>query len=249
MSRLLRLYPRAWRERYGDEFRALLDERPPSLADRLDIVRGALDAHRHPQLATADRDPLAWAPFAGTVTLGLTVLVVAASPEVTDEYGTYREAGGGMLVFLISFVLLALGYAAGFARLPSRARAGRAAAVVGAGCALLLALQPWLIHVVAVFAAATVVLAVEGVRYGWNRLPSVALALTATFAASAIAVQLGQPWWVNRMLEPQVAAAVLAAVAATWPLLGLALAGVPVVRVPGRADGTAPTPLPAEVAP
>ncbi len=38
-STLLRLYPRAWRERYGDEFAALLDQRRLTLADRVDIVR------------------------------------------------------------------------------------------------------------------------------------------------------------------------------------------------------------------
>jgi hypothetical protein len=41
---LLRLYPVAWRERYGDEFAALLDLAPLSLWTVLDIVLGALDA-------------------------------------------------------------------------------------------------------------------------------------------------------------------------------------------------------------
>jgi hypothetical protein len=42
---LVRLYPRAWRERYGEEFVALLEERPASFADAFDILRGAFDAH------------------------------------------------------------------------------------------------------------------------------------------------------------------------------------------------------------
>ena len=50
MSGLLRLYPRQWRDRYGEEFEELLEQRPPSARHRLDIVRGALDAHLHPQL-------------------------------------------------------------------------------------------------------------------------------------------------------------------------------------------------------
>lgn len=45
MSKLLLLYPRAWRRRYEDEFLALLEDRPLTAADLLDIVRGALDAH------------------------------------------------------------------------------------------------------------------------------------------------------------------------------------------------------------
>jgi hypothetical protein len=45
---LVRLYPRAWRARYEDEFLALLEAAPPTRHDRLDIARGALDAHLHP---------------------------------------------------------------------------------------------------------------------------------------------------------------------------------------------------------
>jgi hypothetical protein len=44
MSALIRLYPRSWRDRYEPEFLGLLEARPPSTRDRLDIVRGALDA-------------------------------------------------------------------------------------------------------------------------------------------------------------------------------------------------------------
>jgi len=42
---LLRLYPAWWRERYGDEMAALLETRPPDLRARIDLVRGAFDAH------------------------------------------------------------------------------------------------------------------------------------------------------------------------------------------------------------
>jgi hypothetical protein len=42
---LVQLYPRAWRERYGEEFEALLSECLHSPLDILDIFLGALDAH------------------------------------------------------------------------------------------------------------------------------------------------------------------------------------------------------------
>jgi len=42
--RLLRLYPRAWRQRYEAEMRALLDEHEVTMRTRLDLLRGALDA-------------------------------------------------------------------------------------------------------------------------------------------------------------------------------------------------------------
>jgi hypothetical protein len=41
---LLRLYPRAWRDRYGDEFLALLDDRALGITEIADIALGALDA-------------------------------------------------------------------------------------------------------------------------------------------------------------------------------------------------------------
>ncbi|MEP6638145.1 MAG: hypothetical protein ABJC39_02250 [Chloroflexota bacterium] len=45
MKRLLiRLYPARWRARYGDEFEAILDERPIGPFDVADIILGALDA-------------------------------------------------------------------------------------------------------------------------------------------------------------------------------------------------------------
>ena len=46
---LLRLYPRAWRERYGEELSAQLEaQRPLRIGVVADLVRGALDAHLHP---------------------------------------------------------------------------------------------------------------------------------------------------------------------------------------------------------
>jgi hypothetical protein len=38
-----------WRERYGDEFLALLEVRPPRRLDLIDIAWGAIDAHLFPQ--------------------------------------------------------------------------------------------------------------------------------------------------------------------------------------------------------
>ncbi len=47
---LLRLYPGRWRARYGDEMAALLEAGPVSWRDRVDLVRGALDAWLHPPI-------------------------------------------------------------------------------------------------------------------------------------------------------------------------------------------------------
>lgn len=47
-TRWLRLYPRAWRDRYGDELLDLAGRRPIDWRVRSDLARSALDAHLHP---------------------------------------------------------------------------------------------------------------------------------------------------------------------------------------------------------
>jgi hypothetical protein len=55
---LLHLYPKAFRERYGDELLAVLEELPATPHTVLDLLVGALDAHFRPQLPRLDRpDP------------------------------------------------------------------------------------------------------------------------------------------------------------------------------------------------
>lgn len=50
IRRLLLLYPRDWRARYGDEFAALLEEIPLTPLALLDVLLGALDARLAPGL-------------------------------------------------------------------------------------------------------------------------------------------------------------------------------------------------------
>lgn len=49
MRYLIRLYPRAWRARYGEEFAALVASQPLRPGLVLDILAGAIDAHLRPQ--------------------------------------------------------------------------------------------------------------------------------------------------------------------------------------------------------
>ncbi len=49
MPAILRCYPRAWRERYGDELADLLAREPRSPRLAFDLALGAIAAHRHPQ--------------------------------------------------------------------------------------------------------------------------------------------------------------------------------------------------------
>jgi hypothetical protein len=50
MNWMLRLYPAPWRERYGEEFDAVLSNQRPSPGLVLDVLAGALDARLHPQV-------------------------------------------------------------------------------------------------------------------------------------------------------------------------------------------------------
>jgi hypothetical protein len=47
---LLRLYPHRWRQRYEEEIGELLDAAPLTVGAIADLLRGAFDAHVHPEL-------------------------------------------------------------------------------------------------------------------------------------------------------------------------------------------------------
>lgn len=91
-ARLLRCYPRAWRDRYGDEFAELLisdiEERPRSAARTLDVIRGGL-------LARCTVAGLGGAPIGDT--LGAPVQAGPAGRHVTASLATL---GCGLAVFL-----------------------------------------------------------------------------------------------------------------------------------------------------
>lgn len=105
MTRLVRLYPAAWRERYEVELRALLDERPPDVLDRLDIIRGAIDARLHPQRRHDPHEPvgsLGGLRLAGSVaTIGGVLWALASigfygAPYINDL--GYKDSGSVVLV-------------------------------------------------------------------------------------------------------------------------------------------------------
>jgi hypothetical protein len=162
MSALVRLYPRAWRERYEAEFIELLEARPPTLADRFDILRGALDARLHPQVrrpeaaepAPADDSPddtvvvrrLGYTAIAGAGAWLLTwFLATVAAPVVYDGYGPHREASGAIPVLLLSTLLLSGGLIGHLIVLPAGRRTARVAAIAAIPLLLLWSFGPWLV--------------------------------------------------------------------------------------------------------
>jgi hypothetical protein len=111
---LIRLYPPAWRRRYGRELADLLATQPASFGTAIDLVAGAVDAWLNPQSSTAavaadakgagpmiprmlkHRSDIATADSlkAAAVTLGGTLAIVLAVTWAMAHYGKndYLEA-------------------------------------------------------------------------------------------------------------------------------------------------------------
>ena len=115
MTSLVRLYPRDWRDRYEDEFLSLLAERPPDARDRVDIVRGAIDARIRPQVRAARSSPVRTAPSASRLVAGPRGArrcrcrplarrarhLRSTARIVVDSGGSYRD-GAAALPFVIA---------------------------------------------------------------------------------------------------------------------------------------------------
>ena len=108
MNRLIRLYPAAWRERYGEELAALLVERPPTFADRIDIVRGALDARMHAQVPGRPIPRSHRLPGIAALAAGLAYsafFIGVAVPVVdSEEWGAFTNLIGVAIV--LAFISL-----------------------------------------------------------------------------------------------------------------------------------------------
>lgn len=149
MTRLVRLYPRPWRDRYAAELLDLLEQRPLSVGDAVDLVRGALDAHLHPQ---TDRSSMPWTHrLPGLAVLATGLFWAAAVVTAFDERGTGADEFLGVAAMT---VLLGLpgDYMMAYGR--------RIAAGLGI-LALLIVLMfemPWEVSIVIFFGAATLIL-------------------------------------------------------------------------------------------
>ena len=89
IARYLGLYPRSWRERYGEELADLLDREALGLRTRLDLVRGAVDAHLHP--ATPSPLPVLTALTASALATAH-ALAIASQPVATEWPGYLDDA-------------------------------------------------------------------------------------------------------------------------------------------------------------
>lgn len=93
---LIALYPEAWRERYGEEMRALLEEDPPRARGLASLLRGAAAAHLRPAASwrSAERPADAMRRSVGAMFACWIVLAVAGSAfaKLTEHWDPAEHA-------------------------------------------------------------------------------------------------------------------------------------------------------------
>ncbi len=115
---LLYLYPRIWRDRYGEEFLVVFASHPFSLFEGIDVIRGAFDAHLHPRLGTTAlpasermrkmlstlRDSLLtiFCAYTGFIMAGM------GFQKMTED-AAFQQAGQAVMLVGLSFHLVVIG--------------------------------------------------------------------------------------------------------------------------------------------
>jgi hypothetical protein len=225
MSRLLRLYPRPWRDRYGEEFDALISSRPPSVVDRLDIIRGAIDARLHPQLQGPDRVPdrSGFATLAGFGVLVAAVIIMANGPVRYDEYGTYREGEGGLAFVLLAAALLSVGLHRVVVRLPAGASVARISGWMAIIAGPVWSIMPWVMPLGVLFLVSVMVVAVgAGRAHIWPAWLVAIIILLPAIPAGLMAVLAFLPWYTLRVAGID-ALILLAPIGGLWLAVGFGL--------------------------
>jgi hypothetical protein len=203
MSRLVRLYPEAFRSRYEVELVELLEERPPTLLDRADLIRGALDARLHPQVvhpgavtipSPAAEDAIRLARRLGIGALGgaalwtIAFVVAVLGPVRYDDQGAYRDGAAALPFLLGAVALLAGGLAGQLVRLPRDARLARTGAWLALPFLVIWGTQPWLVWAAVPMVCGLAALAVGAHRSGaWPTTTSVAVALACLAVVALMA--------------------------------------------------------------
>jgi hypothetical protein len=115
---LTRLYPRAWRERYGEEFSALLEEERIGLRGSIDVLCSALREHiflsqggdMNTQIysfGTIVRRPAAFLPLAMSFGALATLFVAAMYGFAHGGHGLVREPDEGAVAHIWQLLMAA----------------------------------------------------------------------------------------------------------------------------------------------
>jgi hypothetical protein len=243
MTRLIGLYPRAWRTRYEDEFLALLSDRPPDVLDRLDIVRGAVDARLHPQPDTSSRAPegdpwpvrMGWLTLLGGVLWIVAIFLAINGPLIVEGGGSYRDGSAALPVFLVAVVMLGVGMLGVVIELPAPARAARTSAYVSSLAGLLWAGAPWLFWAGLIAFGGLLVIGVAARQA--RRWSSLQLGILAAGVVPGWCLLLagGAGLWVPPTPNPDLQFLVLAMLVAAWLIVRSSL-----VRAPRAAVASGP---------
>jgi hypothetical protein len=126
MRALLRLYPKAWRNRYEDEFTALIEASPGRFSLIVDVVAGAIDARLNPGLVTRPASAPAASKGEGQMlgrVMKLRCLGYAPHISTRDQWLSAGVMIGGTIVFTLIWMRIhvVLGdnpYADSFATMP-----------------------------------------------------------------------------------------------------------------------------------
>jgi hypothetical protein len=202
MKRLVGLYPADWQARYGPEFEAVLEARLPSARDRIDIVRGAIDARLHPQVpGTGDTSPAAHpvSVLPGVLlAMGGLSWAIASAIVATARISSsgYLDAEAALAFMMAAIILIPLGSSIALGDLPSAvARRGGALNVAFLVSVLAIWILPWPILGIAMFLA-VVCFALSGLhhaivaaRVGW--VPREVAALVAVATTGGVAGFVG----------------------------------------------------------
>ena len=114
MKPILRLYPSAWRRRYGDELSDLLEEVPATPATTVDLLRGAATLHMRafldrlaPRLVSAGGPPMPTHPLQRHPTATALIAALIAAPTVIFvalSFLAYQVELPGMQAWLQPFM-------------------------------------------------------------------------------------------------------------------------------------------------
>lgn len=244
MSRLLSLYPRTWRDRYEDEFRSLIADRPPSRRERWDIVRGAIDARLHPQIPGVHRaaDRFGLATLAGFGLYVAAILVAANGPVHFDAYGSFRDGAAAVPPMMLATFILALSIYRLVRHLPPGAVAGQTAGWLVIVIAPLWPMMMWVLPLGVVLLASLVVLAAAAYRAGiWPAWLAVSLGGLIAIPLVFVGFLMFLPWYTARQLDID-GLVLIAPTGSIWLLVGFGLLrGFPVssARVDSGTGGDA----------
>jgi len=114
MKPILRLYPSAWRRRYGEELSDLLEEVPATPATTVDLLRGAATLHMRafldrlaPRLVSAGGPPMPTHPLQRHPTATALIAALIAAPTVIFvalSFLAYQVELPGMQAWLQPFM-------------------------------------------------------------------------------------------------------------------------------------------------